>query len=74
MKYQLTLNKGIAGRIRPDDIIEDFENPKYGFYWWLWVPNYHLNRGIMKSQEVVDVNITWLCFWVGFTLWPNSRY
>lgn len=73
MDYKITFNWGRAGRVRQDDVIEDFEEPRFGFYWWLWLPVFNHNNGIMKNREVVDVSLTWLCFWAGFTLWPRRK-
>jgi len=74
MKYNVTISKVMAGRVQPDDIIDhDFENPKYGFYWWFWVPRYRSNGGKFTYDQVVDVSIQWLCFSVGLIFWPNNN-
>ena len=73
MKYKINLSKVVAGRVRPDDIIEDFENPKYGFYWWFWLPQYQSNKGKFKKGECVDVSALWLCFSLGLVFWPQTK-
>lgn len=72
MGYRVTISKGIAGRVVAADNIEDFEQPKYGFYWWFWLPKFDSNGGSRKRREVVDVSATWLCFWFGFIFWPTD--
>lgn len=72
MSYKITISRGMAGRVSKSDIIEDFENPKYGFYWWFWKPEYQSNSGKFKRNECVDVDVKWLCFWFGFVFWPNQ--
>lgn len=71
--YTFTVSRGIAGRIAKDDIIEDFENSRYGFYWWFWLPVYMSNGGSIKRREVVDISVSFLCFWCGVILWPKNN-
>ena len=73
MKYKVTISKGISGRLWKEDKIEDFEKPKYGFYWWFWIPKYTSNGGRFKYNEVIDVSINWLCFHLGVVFWPNNK-
>jgi len=73
MKYKFNVSKVIAGRVRPDDIIEDFENPMYGFYWWFWMPQYQSNGGKFKKGQCVDVSVFWLCFSLGLIFWPQTK-
>lgn len=74
MNYKVTVSNVIAGRVQLDDIIDyDFENPKYGFYWWFWKPKYISNEGKFKNQECVDVSLMWLCFSVGLIFWPQVK-
>jgi len=72
MKYRMTISKGIAGRVKSSDNIEDFENPRYGFYWWFWVPDFSSNGGSKKRREVIDISANWLCFWFGLIFWPTD--
>ncbi len=71
MDYHATVSKVIAGRVRHDGVIDySFEQPRFGFYWWFWLPRYQSNGGKFKRQEVVDVSIQWLCFSIGLIFWP----
>ncbi len=71
MKYKLTIGKGVSGKVLPDDVIEDFERPKFGRYWWFWLPRLKWNKGRFSRGEIVDTGVMWLCFWLDFTFWPN---
>lgn len=73
MKYKVTISKVMAGRVMPTDTIEDFEDPKYGFYWWFWMPVYQSNGGSFKKGHCVDVSIMWMCFSFGLIFWPQSK-
>lgn len=72
MRYDIIFSKGIAGRVARDDVILNDEHPRYGFYWWFFIPKTSSNGGSIFREEVVDVSLHWLCFWVGFTLWPTD--
>ncbi len=72
MPYKVTVSKCRAGRVQPDDVIGEYENPKYGFYWWFWKPRYVSNGGKFKREECVDVGLQWLCFSIGLIFWPNQ--
>jgi hypothetical protein len=74
MKYKVTISKVMAGRVRSDDIIDyDFEKPRYGFYWWFWLPRYMSNGGKFRRGECVDASLQWLCFSIGLIFWPQSK-
>jgi hypothetical protein len=45
--------------------------PRMGHCWWFWRPRCHHNGGRLRRGEVFDFTVNWLCFWLGFTLWPN---
>jgi len=47
------------------------DTARYGFNWWLWIPHLHWNGGILSRSEVVDISASWLCFWVGMTIYPR---
>lgn len=72
-RYRVTVSRGIAGRTCDNDQIEEWERPRFGFYWWLWMPSLSWNGGRFHRKEIVDVGITWLCFWFGFIFWPNHE-
>ena len=75
MSYTITVSKVMSGRVKLGDKIEDFERPRYGFYWWFWVPKYSSNNGKFKRNECVDISLIWLCFSVGLIFWPKKdRY
>lgn len=67
MQRKLHFSWVVAGRVRPSDVIEDFENPRFGFYWWFWLPHVAWNGGKFLKKQTVDFSIMWLCFSVGFT-------
>lgn len=73
MKYKITVSKVIAGRVKPDDYIGEEENPRFGFYWWFWLPKYTSNGGRFRMGECVDVGLIWLCFSVGVIFWPIHK-
>ncbi len=72
MKYRATLSKGMAGRVKETDVLGDDFKPRLGFYWFFLTPQFGWNKGEFKRGEVVDVDISWLCFWVGLTFWPKQ--
>lgn len=72
MKYKLTLSTGMAGRVSPDDNITEDECPRYGFYWWYYIPHISSNGGLISHNKIVNVSFFWLCFWVDFIFWPNQ--
>lgn len=64
----------VAGKISPNDSIEDFENPKFGRYWWFWKPCTTWNGGDFNKKECIDFSICWLCFSLGFTsFWVGEK-
>lgn len=72
MKYKITFSKVVAGRVKPSDIIDyDFENPKFGFYWWFWFPRFYSNRGKFTKNDCVDISLQWLCLSIGLIFWPQ---
>jgi hypothetical protein len=73
MRYRVTVSRGIAGRVSLGTMFEDLESPRFGFNWWLWIPKYSDNGGKFRKNEVIDVDVTWLCFWFGFVFWPNGK-
>jgi len=62
-----------AGRVQPDDIIDEWERPRFGFYWWFWIPYYHSNGGRFRRGECVDMNLKWFCYSVGVIIWNNPK-
>lgn len=73
MGYKITVSKGIAGRIRPNDEIEDWERPRFGFYWWMWIPKIKHNGGRFSKNQTVDVSVMWGCAWLGLIFWPQTK-
>lgn len=66
MVYKPTFSGGMAGRQYTDIC----ERPRFGFNWWFWLPHINWNGGRFSHDEVVDVNLHWLCFWCSVTFWP----
>ena len=73
MKYRILISKGIAGKILQTDDIEDFSKSKFGRYWFYWLPSINRNGGKFSKNQVVDVDIIWLCFWFGLMFCPTSN-
>lgn len=70
MKYKPTFRVGMAGKVGPNDIIEEWERPRFGRFWWFWVPSFGWNGGRFSRGEIVDTGVKWLCFWFDVTFWP----
>ena len=66
---------GVAGRLPKDEDVAYWRclgnNPRFGFYWWRWLPRLGWNGGKLNWDDVVDIYIMWLCFNFGLTLWPK---
>lgn len=63
----------MAGRVRPDDDIGSDEKPMYGFCWWVWIPEINHNGArLFNNNQCFDFSILFLCFSIGFILWPIS--
>lgn len=45
--------------------------PWFGRCWGFWFPRLRWNSGRPWRKECCDVTAQWLCFWLGFTLWPS---
>jgi len=73
MKYKVTVSTVMAGKIVPNDIIEDWESPKFGRYWWFWSPCFNSNGGKFKRGDCVDFSVQWLCLSLGLTFWPQGE-
>lgn len=70
MTYKPTFSGGMAGRHGTNYVPLSGETPRFGFYWWCWLPDIVWNEGRFSRGEVVDVNFIWLCFWCSVTFWP----
>jgi hypothetical protein len=70
MGYRVTVSGVRAGRIAPDDTMGDWERPRFGFYWWFWVPALKSNGGKFSRRECVDINFHIFCFSASVTFWP----
>ena len=65
----------MAGRIQPNDDIGVEEKPKFGFYWWFWLPEINTNGAkLTNPDQCYDISLMLLCFSVGFILWPISNH
>lgn len=71
LPYHVTMSFVVAGKVSPTDTIEDFENPRYGRYWWFWTPQFYHNGGSFRRNEVIDMGFNWLCFAPSITFWAN---
>ena len=65
---------GMAGRDydgTPVEALCEGQKPRFGFWWWYWVPTIHKNQGRLIRRECIDVSLHWLCFWVCLTGFPK---
>jgi len=69
---QWSFSVGMAGRV-DDKPVEGVDSPRYGRWWWFWLPSLHWNKGIPWRGECLDVTFQWLCFWVTATRWGGRR-
>lgn len=71
--YRLTFSLVRSGRLqpggRPDP--DAYQNGRFGFWYWHWLPWMHYNGGNPRRRHVLDLTIGWLCFCFGVTAWPN---
>ena len=72
---QINFSFVIAGRVQPDDKIDPDEYPRYGFYWWFWIPELNHNGAKFSNPEqCFGLDLLFLCFSVGFILWPITNH
>ena len=72
-QYVGYVSVGMAGKVMPNDQIEDWESPKFGRYWWFWTPSFRSNKGKFKLSQNVDYNFHFLCFWLSFTFYYQGN-
>jgi len=75
MRYRLTFSFGGAGKVEPNEVLDKFslcegQTPRFGFYWWYWLPNWNYNGGRPSRCEVLDFSFHWLRWWGAVTAWP----
>lgn len=73
VRYQWSISGGMAGHDYDGTPVEHLcpgQTPRFGFWWWNWMPRIHQNGGKARHIQVVDVSVTWLCFWVSLTGFP----
>lgn len=75
MKYRLTFICGGAGKVEPGEVLDKYslcegQTPRFGYYWWHWLPTWHYNGGRPSMREVLDFNCAWLRWWCAVTAWP----
>lgn len=65
---RITFSKGSAGKY-----IGDYgqDKPKFGRNWFYILPNIHWNKGKFYKNEVTDISLHWLFYWVGIVIWGN---
>jgi hypothetical protein len=79
MKYRLTFICGGAGKVEPGEVLDKYnlcegQTPRFGYYWWHWLPTWHYNGGRPSRREVLDLNFGWLRWWCAVTAWPVHNY
>ena len=72
MTYKVRPSFVMAGRLNGESPL-DFDQSRFGFYWFYLLPSISHNGGAFKKKECVDVGFYWLCFTIGFTFWPNRK-
>lgn len=73
MSYRISWSIGVADKIPPGETVEfDVygQTPRFGRWWWFWLPMVNHNDGKFSRREVVDWTLCWLCFAVNVTFWP----
>ena len=75
MSYTMTCGFVVADKMPPGEVVDRDvygQTPRFGRWWWFWVPTGHTNGGRFSRDEVVDVTFCWLCFAVSVTFWPKG--
>lgn len=52
--------------------LESTHRPRFGRNWWFWVPAITSNSGKFGKDECTNVDIYWLCFSLGLTVFPRN--
>ena len=60
-----------AGKISPNDPFIECVTPRFGRYWFYWLPHFKWNKGLPWKNEVLDVGFYWLFYTVDMVLWPS---
>lgn len=63
------LNKGKACKYDGDSCIK----PKMGYNWFYWFPVFRWNGGSLFRKEVLDFHASWLCYYIGITIYGNQN-
>lgn len=78
MFYRLSFNSGRAEALKPGETCEPYvcaghmTTPRFGFCWWFWLPTFYYNGARLDRFEVLDLSLSWLCFWCSITAWPKQ--
>lgn len=76
--YDIHFSGGRAGKYKSLAEFDEWElqqntRPRYGRYWWFWIPNLKSNGGKFDFTDCVDINFHFLCFWLSLTFFPNKK-
>jgi hypothetical protein len=69
-KHNFCFSCGMAGKIDNSEG-NGVEIPRFGRYWWYWLPHIHHNNGKFWKREVTDINFMFMCYWFAITIWGN---
>ena len=47
--------------------------PRFGRYWWFWLPNLFTNGGRFNAGETTDIVLQWLCFSLSLTVYTRRK-
>ena len=68
----------IAGKTT-NEVFEQWEleskhRPRFGRYWWFWMPSISNNGGGFRKNKTTDISFRWLCVSVYLTVyaWDKS--
>ena len=74
MRYHVIWGCGQAGRCTQEEYqraVGGDYGPTMGRYWCYWYPRIGWNHGLPWRDQVTDVALHWLWYWVGFMSWRH---
>jgi len=78
MKYKVMFSSGGAGKMQEGEVLNEYslcagQTPRFGYYWWMWIPEFRMNGGSIFRKETVDINFHWLRWWCAVTMFPVNE-
>lgn len=76
--YRLTFICGKAGKVEQGELLDKHnlckgQTPRFGYYWWSWIPSFKYNSGNPLKRHILDFGMHWFCYWVAITAWPKRK-